>query len=141
MRGTNFPLCDIWRLLYLSNKQLKNSSPFSGEKQDPERRRDRNFKLPHRDETMNSIAAMLSVENLNVFFRAADGKQPPAVRDVSFSLQPGEVLGLVGESGSGKSVTSLAIMRLLPPQSSIKGDIFFQGENRFRRTGDEKPGL
>jgi len=72
---------------------------------------------------------MLSVENLNVFFRAADGKQPPAVRDVSFSLQPGEVLGLVGESGSGKSVTSLAIMRLLPPQASIEGKILFQGEN------------
>src|SRR5260370_24721798 len=81
---------------------------------------------------MNSVAAMLSVENLNVLFRAADGKQPPAVRDVSFSLQPGEVLGLVGESGSGKSVTSLAIMRLLPPQASIKGKILFQGENLLR---------
>src|SRR5260370_5445557 len=82
---------------------------------------------------MNSVAAMLSVENLNVFFRAADGKQPPAVWDVSFSLQPGEVLGLVGESGSGKSVTSLAIMRLLPPQASIKGKILFQGEDLLRR--------
>jgi peptide/nickel transport system ATP-binding protein len=72
---------------------------------------------------------MLSVENLNVFFRAADGKQLPAVRDVSFSLSAGEVLGLVGESGSGKSVTSLAIMRLLPPQAGIAGSILFQGED------------
>jgi oligopeptide/dipeptide ABC transporter ATP-binding protein len=71
---------------------------------------------------------MLSVENLHVFFRSTDGKRLPAVRDVSFSLPPGEVLGLVGESGSGKSVTSLAIMRLLPPQAIVEGRIAFQGE-------------
>jgi oligopeptide/dipeptide ABC transporter ATP-binding protein len=49
----------------------------------------------------------------------------PAVRDLNFSIAPGEVLGLVGESGSGKSVTSLAIMRLLPPQARISGEILF----------------
>ena len=49
----------------------------------------------------------------------------PAVRDVSFSIAPGEVLGLVGESGSGKSITSLAIMRLLPPQARVSGEILF----------------
>jgi oligopeptide/dipeptide ABC transporter ATP-binding protein len=50
----------------------------------------------------------------------------PAVRDVSFSIAPGEVLGLVGESGSGKSVTSLAVMGLLPPQARVAGEISFQ---------------
>ena len=51
-----------------------------------------------------------------------------AVRDLSFGITPGEVLALVGESGSGKSVTSLAIMRLLPPQALIAGEIFFQSQ-------------
>ena len=49
----------------------------------------------------------------------------PAVRDLSFSIEAGQALGLVGESGSGKSVTSLAIMRLLPPQARISGEILF----------------
>ena len=49
-----------------------------------------------------------------------------AVRHLSFSIAHGEVVGLVGESGSGKSVTSLAIMGLLPPAATVKGEITFQ---------------
>ena len=49
-----------------------------------------------------------------------------AVSSLSFSIAPGEVLGLVGESGSGKSITSLAIMGLLPPAAILKGEITFQ---------------
>ncbi|MGB6804050.1 MAG: ATP-binding cassette domain-containing protein, partial [Candidatus Sulfotelmatobacter sp.] len=56
----------------------------------------------------------------------------PAVRDVSFSVAPGEVLGLVGESGSGKSITSLAIMRLLPPQARVSGEILFAENGSVR---------
>jgi oligopeptide/dipeptide ABC transporter ATP-binding protein len=67
---------------------------------------------------------LLEINNLSVEF-PADPKPLPAVRDVSFGLARGEVLGLVGESGSGKSVTSLAIMRLLPPQATIAGEIRF----------------
>ncbi len=51
---------------------------------------------------------------------------PHAVRDLSFTIAPGEVLGLVGESGSGKSITSLAVMGLLPPTATVTGKINFQ---------------
>ena len=83
------------------------------------------------------MPSLLDVRNLNIEFplsslRAA-GKPGevvvaptlPAVRDLTFSIAPGEVLGLVGESGSGKSITSLAIMGLLPPQARVSGKILF----------------
>ena len=62
---------------------------------------------------------ILRVENLSVDFRGNRGQWTHAVRDVSFDLMPGEVLGVVGESGSGKSVTGQAIMRLLPPNARV----------------------
>ena len=52
-----------------------------------------------------------------------------AVRDLSFTIAPREVLGLVGESGSGKSVTSLALMGLLPPQARVAGEVLFANGN------------
>ena len=84
---------------------------------------------------------MLSVKNLHVYFRATDGGRVAALRDVSFLLAPGEVLGLVGESGSGKSVTSLAILRLLPPQAVIEGSIIFQGADLLKVSDEEMRGL
>jgi len=71
---------------------------------------------------------LLDVRHLNIHFRASAGKELPAVRDISFEISAGESLGLVGESGSGKSVTSLAIMRLLPPQARVEGEILFRGD-------------
>ena len=70
---------------------------------------------------------LLSVDNLRVEFATPQGPIC-AVREVSFRISPREVLGLVGESGSGKSVTSLAILRLLPPQARVSGSIVFEGK-------------
>src|SRR5262249_7278066 len=69
---------------------------------------------------------VLSVSNLTVSFPSEQGRVS-AVRGLSYEVGPGEALGIVGESGSGKSVSSLAIMGLLPQQANITGSIRFQG--------------
>lgn len=69
---------------------------------------------------------LLEINNLQVEFPAEGGKVE-AVRNLSFSLKKGETLGIVGESGSGKSITSLAVMGLLPPSAKLAGgEILFQ---------------
>ena len=78
------------------------------------------------------MAALLEIRHLTISFpvrNAASVVNVAAVRDLNFSIAKGEVLGLVGESGSGKSVTSLAIMRLLPPTADISGAIAFENED------------
>jgi peptide/nickel transport system ATP-binding protein len=69
-----------------------------------------------------SADPVLSVRDLHVRFNTENGVMH-AVRGVGFDLRPGEVLGIVGESGSGKSVTSLAIMGLLPETAKVEGSI------------------
>ncbi|WP_447956665.1 ABC transporter ATP-binding protein [Vreelandella sp. EE7] len=72
--------------------------------------------------------ALLEVDNLKVDFELPNGTVS-AVKGVSFSIAENETLALVGESGSGKSVTSTALMRLLPSLAKISGAIRFEGEN------------
>jgi len=73
--------------------------------------------------------SLLEVENLNVSFDTRNGLVR-AVNGLSYSLNPGEVLGIVGESGSGKSVSSMALLGLVPcPPGKIEGSARFRGED------------
>jgi peptide/nickel transport system ATP-binding protein len=73
-------------------------------------------------------APLLEVEDLSVVFTRRGRRDVRAVDGVTFSVRPGETVGLVGESGSGKSVTSLALMRLLPSRGvQVGGRATFNG--------------
>ena len=75
-----------------------------------------------------SAAPVLEIENLHVHFKTSHGTVR-AVEGVTYKVYPGEMVAIVGESGSGKSVSALAVMRLLPPQSAriVEGSIRFEG--------------
>jgi peptide/nickel transport system ATP-binding protein len=78
---------------------------------------------------------LLAVRNLAVTFQLRGGKAAKAVDDVSFEVRPGQHVGLVGESGSGKSVTSLAIMGLLPARGvSVTGEVRYGGRNLLEQS-------
>ncbi len=71
------------------------------------------------------MTALLHYDSVDVCYRGI-----PVVQNVSFSLQPGEILGIVGESGSGKSTLLKAAMGLLGTDGMVtKGDIWFRGQN------------
>ncbi|MCG8802597.1 ABC transporter ATP-binding protein [Tenacibaculum finnmarkense] len=68
---------------------------------------------------------MLQVKNLEISFKNAAS----VIQEVSFNVQQTQILGIVGESGSGKSITSLAILGLLPKYATITGEILFKEQN------------
>ncbi|EOI6603835.1 ABC transporter ATP-binding protein [Vibrio parahaemolyticus] len=82
-----------------------------------------------------SSQTILSVNNLSVSFTTNDGIVD-AVKNVSFELQAGETLSIVGESGSGKSVSTNALMKLLPDNAIVHPDssIMFEGESILDKT-------
>lgn len=82
---------------------------------------------------------LLELDQLRTYFVSAKGTRVvKAVDGVSFTLNEGETMGVVGESGSGKTVTSLSILRLLPPAARIVGgEIRFAGENLVAKSERE----
>jgi peptide/nickel transport system ATP-binding protein/oligopeptide transport system ATP-binding protein len=73
---------------------------------------------------------LLEVRDLNIAFETSRGDVRP-VRDVSFSIFPGQTVALVGESGCGKSVTAMSVLRLIPspPGKVLGGRVMFQGRD------------
>ncbi|GAA1725766.1 dipeptide/oligopeptide/nickel ABC transporter permease/ATP-binding protein [Nonomuraea bangladeshensis] len=78
-------------------------------------------------------APLLEVDGLSVSFPGPDGWIRP-VQDVSFSIHPGEIVGVVGESGSGKSVTMMSVAQLAPAGAAVTA-------RRLRFDGDDLTGL
>ncbi|MCG5218536.1 ABC transporter ATP-binding protein [Streptosporangium sp. KLBMP 9127] len=72
--------------------------------------------------------SLLELRDVAVSYRIPAG-EVPAVRGVSLSLAPGEALGLAGESGSGKSTLAMALLRLLPRDAEVTGEILLDGED------------
>ena len=75
------------------------------------------------------MTALLDIRDLTVRY---PGAPTPAVREVSFTLEPGGALGIVGESGSGKSSIAGAILNFLGPNTQIDGAIRFEGRDLIR---------
>jgi peptide/nickel transport system ATP-binding protein len=74
------------------------------------------------------MQTLLTVRNLNIAYRCADGGQQHAVQNATFEIGAGEVLGLMGESGCGKTSIALALLGLLSKQTAhISGSVEFRG--------------
>jgi dipeptide transport system ATP-binding protein len=82
---------------------------------------------------------LLEVNNLNIFFKTDDkNKNVHAVRNFSFTVKAGEMLGVVGESGSGKSITNLALLGILPESAIVTADrLKLNGKNLLDQTENE----
>lgn len=81
---------------------------------------------------------LIEVKNLKTQFHTKNGVIT-AVDGVSFAIKSGETLGIVGESGCGKSVTSMSILRLIPPQAGeiAGGEILFHGQDILKKSEKE----
>ncbi len=86
----------------------------------------------------SSEVPILEIDNLHVHFVTQNGTVR-AVEGVTYSVRAGEIVAIVGESGSGKSVSALAVMRLLPPNTSriVEGRVLFQGRDLLKLDDEE----
>ncbi len=85
-------------------------------------------------------APLLEVDGLSIRFPDAHG-DVDVVDHVSFTVRPGETMGLVGESGCGKSITSMAIMGLLPATAQLTGQVRFEGRDLLSMPARERNAL
>jgi peptide/nickel transport system ATP-binding protein len=97
-----------------------------------------NHQIAPSPDVLWAVPPLLALDRLKVSFPTRDGLGLlAAVREVSLTLAPSEVLGLVGESGSGKSATALAIMRLLPTEARVEGELWLDGRDLLSASSDE----
>lgn len=90
---------------------------------------------PHNSECFNEKAfkdALLRLHNVNISYEGHH-----VVHDVSFSVMPGEIVGIVGESGAGKSTVLHSVVQLLARQATTTGAIYFQGKNLLELTEED----
>lgn len=89
-----------------------------------------------------AAAPLLSVRALTIVVPGPSGEEVSAVDGVSFDIDAGEIVALVGESGCGKTLTSLALVDLLPsPVRMVSGDVFFEGRDVPALSAREKERL
>lgn len=79
---------------------------------------------------------IINIEKLRVSFET-DHQKTTVVNDISFEINENEIVGIVGESGSGKSITSLALMGLLPKNAIVEGEILFENISLNKKSNQE----
>lgn len=72
--------------------------------------------------------SLIEIKGLKTHIHTSEGIVK-AVDGIDFKIDTGEIVGIIGESGCGKSMTALSILRLLPSQAKMEGEILYQGEN------------
>lgn len=81
---------------------------------------------------MTNAHQMLSIKNLSISF-----SKNPVVKNISFTLKPGEITTIVGGSGAGKSITALTIAKLLPKSAIAQGEIIFDNQNLLEASEEQ----
>ncbi|PPG27680.1 dipeptide/oligopeptide/nickel ABC transporter permease/ATP-binding protein [Pseudoclavibacter sp. RFBB5] len=92
--------------------------------------------------THTPAGQLIGVEGLRVSYPRADGGETMVVKQVSLTLERGEILGLVGESGSGKSQTAFSVLGLLPPEARMQADaLTFNGQDLLELSPKKRAAL